>query len=161
MQKAAMLRLAERWHLLLIATLALSAFTHLWNPTGFPDVFYDEGIYMRRAMHVLEGLGPQERTFYDHPYFGQLFLASVFWLSGYPDSVNPVIQAADTRAGWERIQATKHCLLLAENLATAGRKNEAAKIYQHLVKTRTDPAEAYIREAATRALTRPAGVPVS
>ena len=30
---------------------------------------------MRRAMHVLTGQGPQEEsTFYDHPYFGQLFL---------------------------------------------------------------------------------------
>lgn len=64
-----------RWHAMLLIPLALSAFTHLWNPAGFPDIFYDEGIYMRRAMHVMEGLGPQEETFYDHPYFGQFFLA--------------------------------------------------------------------------------------
>src|SRR5437867_3174689 len=44
---------------------------------------------MRRAMHVLEGLGPQETaTFYDHPYFGQLFLAGVFKVIGYPNSLN-------------------------------------------------------------------------
>jgi hypothetical protein len=45
---------------LLIIPLALSAFTHLWNPIGFPDLFSDEGVYMRRSLHVLEGLGPQE-----------------------------------------------------------------------------------------------------
>jgi hypothetical protein len=36
---------------------------------------------MRRAMQVLKGMGPQESTKtypypYDHPYFGQLFLAA-------------------------------------------------------------------------------------
>jgi hypothetical protein len=67
----------------------MSAFTHLWNPAGFPDIFYDEGVYMRRTMHVLEGAGPQEGSFYDHPYFGQLFLAGTLKLIGYPDSFNP------------------------------------------------------------------------
>jgi hypothetical protein len=69
--------------------LILTTFTHLWNPIGFPDIFYDEGIYMRRALHVLEGLGPQESYFYDHPFFGQLFLAAMLGIIGYPDSVNP------------------------------------------------------------------------
>jgi Dolichyl-phosphate-mannose-protein mannosyltransferase len=52
---------------------------------------------MRRAVHVLEGLGPQEQrnstwSFeqpYDHPYFGQLFLASALGIVGYPDLLNP------------------------------------------------------------------------
>lgn len=40
---------------------------------------------MRRAMHVLNYQGPQEElTFYDHPYFGQLFLSGVFQIIGYP-----------------------------------------------------------------------------
>jgi Dolichyl-phosphate-mannose-protein mannosyltransferase len=65
--------------------LTLSAFTHFWNPKGFPILYFDEGIYMRRAMHVLNDQGPQEEsTFYDHPYFGQLFLAGVFRIIGYP-----------------------------------------------------------------------------
>ncbi len=75
--------------LIIIVPLALSAFTHLWNPAGFPDVFYDEGVYMRRAMHILDGQGPQEGSFYDHPYFGPLFLASFLGAVGFPDSVNP------------------------------------------------------------------------
>lgn len=78
-----------RWHAMLLIPLALSAFTHLWNPAGFPDIFYDEGIYMRRAMHVMEGLGPQEGVFYDHPYFGQIFLAGALSLVGYPGSLEP------------------------------------------------------------------------
>jgi hypothetical protein len=77
--------------LLLIIPLALSAFTHLWNPIGFPSLHADEGTYIHRAMQIFEGEGPlpQGAPFYDHPYFGQIFLASVLALIGYPDSLNP------------------------------------------------------------------------
>jgi hypothetical protein len=79
--------------LFLAVPMVLSAFTHLWNPIGFPSLFVDEGIYMGRAMHVLEGRGPQESSIffpsiYDHPYFGQLFLAGALSIIGYPDSFN-------------------------------------------------------------------------
>jgi hypothetical protein len=73
----------------------LAAFTHLWNPIGFPAPDFDEGIYMRRAMHVLAGEGPQEVSgsfaLYDHPYFGQLFLAGALGMIDYPKSLNPSI----------------------------------------------------------------------
>lgn len=118
MQKAATLRFAERWHALLVAALALSAFTHLWNPAGFPDIFYDEGVYMRRAMHVLEGLGPQERTFYDHPYFGQLFLASVFWLAGYPDSLDPSATAQSVESLYAVPRVLMGVLAVADTFLT-------------------------------------------
>jgi hypothetical protein len=40
-------------------------------------------------MQVLKGMGPQESTKtyphpYDHPYFGQLFLAAALGMVGYP-----------------------------------------------------------------------------
>jgi hypothetical protein len=50
---------------------------------------------MRRAMQVLKGMGPHESTKtypypYDHPYFGQLFLAAALGMIGYPPHVlNP------------------------------------------------------------------------
>ena len=77
--------------ILMVIPIALSSFIYLWNPLGFPSgTSYDEGIYLRRAMHVLNGLGPQEnQKFYDHPYFGQLFLATFFWSIGYPDLLDP------------------------------------------------------------------------
>ena len=69
--------------------LALSAFTHLWNPIGFPSIHVDESHYMRRAMVVLNGHGPQDPYYpYDHPYFGQIFLAGVFAMIGYPSSLD-------------------------------------------------------------------------
>jgi hypothetical protein len=45
-------------------------------------------------MHVIEGQGPQEVidsfALYDHPYFGQLFLAAALAITGYPESLNPM-----------------------------------------------------------------------
>ena len=73
----------------ILVPLALSAYTHLWNPSGFPNLYYDEGVYMRRAMHVIDGLGPQEAYYYDHPFFGQMFLAGVLRVTGYPESLHP------------------------------------------------------------------------
>ncbi|MGH3631101.1 MAG: hypothetical protein ACRDRL_27115, partial [Sciscionella sp.] len=83
--------------LFIVIPLFLAAFTHLWNPVGFPDVFYDEGIYMYRAMHVLAGEGPQTNYFHDHPFFGQLFLAGALSLTGYPDSLHPTADSASVQ----------------------------------------------------------------
>jgi HEAT repeat protein len=71
---------------------------------------------------------------------------------GDAGSVDPLIQAADVEPGWERIQATKNCLVLAEKLAAAGQQAPAAKIYAHLRDTRTDPHEKYVRDAAEKGL---------
>ena len=78
--------------LILLIPLLLASFTHLWNPIGFPWIHEDEGHYMRRAMHTLQGLGPQETTSdfdhpFDHPYFGQLFLSSLLKIIGYLDTL--------------------------------------------------------------------------
>jgi hypothetical protein len=67
-------------------------------------------------------------------------------------SADVLQKAADKAEGWERIQATKACLLLAENLIAAGKKNEAAGIYKHLRDTRTDAAERYVCDAAKNGL---------
>jgi hypothetical protein len=81
---------------LIFIPLLLSAFTHLWNPIGFPFFEQDEGIYMLRSMYISEGQGsqlPKNTYFYtfDHPYFGQLFLASALSLINYPDFLDPTI----------------------------------------------------------------------
>jgi hypothetical protein len=67
-------RVNQKSVIMLAILLALSALIHLWNPTGFPSVHIDESHYLRRAMIVLQGLGPQDPYYpYDHPYFGQVF----------------------------------------------------------------------------------------
>jgi hypothetical protein len=94
------LKTRHRSILFLAIPLALSAFTHLWNPVGFPSIQPDEGTYLRRAMYVMEYLSPQDpssrfdhsqvsMSSYDHPYFGQIFLASIFKLIGYPGILDP------------------------------------------------------------------------
>jgi hypothetical protein len=69
-------------------------------------------------------------------------------------SVEEVLKLADQAAGFDRTRATDACMLLAENLAVAGKRAEAAKIYTHLRDTRTDASETYIRNVAGRALHR-------
>jgi HEAT repeat protein len=67
-------------------------------------------------------------------------------------SADLLLDIADKSQGWERIQATKAALLLAERLLAAGQKSDAAGIYKHVRDTRSDPAEKYIRDAAGSAL---------
>lgn len=84
-----MLKIIQNKNFLILTILVVSGFTHLWNAVEFPDIFFDEGVYMRRAMHVLAGQGPQEGWFYDHPFFGQIFLASILDVTGFPTSLHP------------------------------------------------------------------------
>jgi hypothetical protein len=37
----------------------------------------------------MEGLGPQEAYYYDHPFFGQIFLGGMLTIIGFPESLNP------------------------------------------------------------------------
>ena len=69
---------------IILIPLLLACVIHLINPVGFPDVFFDEGIYMRRAMNTIDTGNPQESYLYDHPYFGQIILAGVLQITNYP-----------------------------------------------------------------------------
>ena len=71
---------------------------------------------------------------------------------GDPGAVDLLMKTADAEPGWERIQATKNCLVLAENLTAAGKTHDAKKIYTYLRDTRKDESEKYIRDAAERGL---------
>jgi HEAT repeat protein len=71
---------------------------------------------------------------------------------GDAGSVNALIKAAGAPDGWERIEATKHCLALAEKLTAAGQKAEAGKIYAYLRDSRKDAHEKYVRDLAEKAL---------
>jgi hypothetical protein len=84
--------------ILILIPLILSAFTHLWNPAQFPSFHVDEGVYIRRALHTLNGLGPHDpdsrfdhpqssASSYDHPFFGQLFLAGIFITINFPQGL--------------------------------------------------------------------------
>jgi hypothetical protein len=93
--------LIKRNHLIILfIPLVLSSFTHLWNLSQFPSFHPDEGVYIKRALHILEGNGPHDDTSsfdhsqdstssFDHPYFGQIFLAAFLGLIGFPNSINP------------------------------------------------------------------------
>ncbi|HEY2951316.1 MAG TPA: HEAT repeat domain-containing protein [Verrucomicrobiae bacterium] len=71
---------------------------------------------------------------------------------GEASAADALLKSADSAEGWERTEATRHCLLLAERLAATNQKPQAVRIYTHLRDTRNDPAESHIRETAERAL---------
>ena len=79
--------------------------------------------------------------------------ASALARIGDAQSTDALIKAADSAQGYARAKATGAVLLLAETLAMQGKKTEAARIYNHLVNTRTDPKEKYIRDAAAKHIT--------
>lgn len=77
--------LSQKKILFPLLILALTSFTHLWNPIGFPAVHIDEGIYMFRAMHFLNnGNLNWDAQMYDHPYFGPIFLGTVLFVINFP-----------------------------------------------------------------------------
>jgi HEAT repeat protein len=71
---------------------------------------------------------------------------------GDAGSVDLLLKAADAEETYERATATKACLLLAERLLEAGKKEPALKIYTHLRDTRSEPDEAYILAAAEKGM---------
>ena len=81
---------------LVLIPLVLSSFIHFMNPVGFPDIFFDEGIYMRRALNTIETGNPQESYLYDHPYFGQILLAGVLQITNHTN-IEPSTDPEDLR----------------------------------------------------------------
>jgi hypothetical protein len=83
-----------------------------------------------------------------------LRLAAVWSLarSGDARAIGPVTRATDAKEPWARAQATKSAFVLAEGLAAAGRKPEAARVYQHLVDTREPELEKHVVGAARQGL---------
>jgi HEAT repeat protein len=111
-------------------------------------------------LNIVEGLGaledaqsaPALREALDDPDV-EVRLAAGWALARLGDaaSVEFLLEAANCEPGWERIQATKHCLVLAEKLSAAGRRDLAQKVYQRLRDSRRD-GEQYVREIAEKAL---------
>lgn len=63
-----------------------------------------------------------------------------------------LLRAADAAQGWERVQLTKSCLVLAERLAETDNRSVAKWIYVELSESRGDDAELHVRQAAQRGL---------
>lgn len=72
--------------------------------------------------------------------------------SGDGEAADALLQAAESEDRWERIQGAKACLLLAERLSAAGKKDAAARIYERLREKKRGTDEAYVAEAAERGL---------
>lgn len=80
-------------------------------------------------------------------------IAAVWGLAnlGEGSAADLALKAAGTTE-WERIQGVKSCLVLAEKLLAAGKKDDARKLYQQLAATRTEAKEEYIKEICAEAI---------
>jgi hypothetical protein len=67
-------------------------------------------------------------------------------------SAASLLKLADAEPSFERIKAAGACMLMAERLAAAGRKDAAAHIYLHLRDSRTAAHESHLRDSAGKAL---------
>lgn len=81
----------------------------------------------------------------------EIRMASRWALANIGDegSADLLTAAADAATDYERTKATKACLLLAERLFAAGKKDTAVTIYRHL---RTASDEAHVRDAVEKGL---------
>ena len=68
------------------------------------------------------------------------------------EDIQLLLDTAAKEEGWGRIKATGYCLQLAEALAAAGKKKEAAGLYESLKKNRTSKNESHVRLACEKGL---------
>lgn len=78
--------MTKKSNVLLLIVLLISVFTSFYNPIQYPRFLYDEGSYIGKAMYLLVSHNPQEGSNYFNPYFGQIFLGGVLWITGYSNS---------------------------------------------------------------------------
>jgi len=71
---------------IIVILLLLSSTTHLWNLTGFPPIYMDEDIYMRKALKALQG-SPLE-TDRTNSVYGWLILSFALGAIGFPNSLH-------------------------------------------------------------------------
>lgn len=66
-------------------------------------------------------------------------------------AIPALLKAVEGKSGWERVQACKNCMLLAENLSEAGKTSEANKVYEAVTKW-TGPQEQHLKAMAQKSL---------
>jgi HEAT repeat protein len=69
-------------------------------------------------------------------------------------SADAILAVAEDANGFDRDRASSACLLLAENMLAAGRRDQAVAIYRRLLDTRKEPVDAHVRAAAERGVAR-------
>ena len=68
---------------LLVMIIALSAYTHTWNPAGFPVFHVDESRYITHGVDIMNNELPHGK--YDHPFFGKIVIGGFMYVAGYQD----------------------------------------------------------------------------
>jgi hypothetical protein len=137
------------------ALLAVKAGAAEHLRTALPQATGKNRVTLIQALGVLgcaESVAALAEAARDQDRGVRIAAAAALAASGAPEAVEALCAAANAEAGWERIQATKACLVLAEKLLAAGKKAEAVKVYAYLRDSRSGEDERYVREVARKAL---------
>jgi len=71
---------------------------------------------------------------------------------GDPSRATVLLEAAAKAADWEKTQVTKACFVLAETLASSGKKEEAKSVYARILDSRKEAEAENVRATAQRGL---------
>ena len=72
----------------IIVVLAIIVFNTCFNLQGFPEYFWDQGVYVDRAINFLKTSQVyQDPNYIDHPPLGWIILSMFFGAVGFPDSI--------------------------------------------------------------------------
>ncbi len=72
----------------IIAVLAIIVFNTGFNLQGFPEYFWDQGVYVDRAINFLKTSQVyQDPNYIDHPPLGWIIPSMFFGAIGFPDSI--------------------------------------------------------------------------
>ena len=85
----------------------------------------------------------------------EMRLVAAWGLANIGDAAgtDAVLKVASAKVGsWERTEATRACMLLAERLIVAGNKAVGVEIYKQLRDTRKDATEKYVSDLAAKAI---------
>ncbi|HMK32958.1 MAG TPA: glycosyltransferase family 39 protein, partial [Nitrosopumilaceae archaeon] len=78
----------QKQDFVIIAVLAVIVFNTCFNLQGFPEYFWDEGVYVERAINFLKTsqIYP-DPNYIDHPPLGWIIPSVFFGSMGFPDSI--------------------------------------------------------------------------
>jgi len=138
---------------------ALSALVAIGTGAGEPLRKALAGAKGRRRLAILQALGSIRDTTSTAALAGatedkdeNIRLVAGWGLAriAAPACVQPVVKAAAKAKSWEKIQANKAALLLAENLAASGNKDKARETCNLLINANQEEDDSYVREIAER-----------
>ncbi len=84
-------------NVIVIALLSVILFNVCYNVTNYPTFFWDQGVYIERAINFIKDyVVYDDPTYIDHPPLGWIIPSLIFKAIGFPDSISHINGASST-----------------------------------------------------------------